>query len=80
MWANYVDLEKGIYLEALKNHNVYKEYLYSLFDDVDNSVGEYKKVSFKKIVNLINNLKLTLRNRTPLARFVTSTPTVSPIM
>jgi len=45
----------------LKNHNIFKEYLYSLFDDVDNSVGEYKKVSFKKIVNLINNLNYQIK-------------------
>jgi len=47
MWPNYVDLEKSIYLEALKKHNVFAE--------------EYKRVSFKKILNHIKKLKYQIK-------------------
>jgi len=56
METKYVDIEKSIYLKTLNKHNVYKEYLFSLFDDVDNSVGDCKKFSFKEIVNIIKKI------------------------
>ena len=56
MNTNGIDIEKTIYLEALKKKNIYKEYLYSLSDKVDNSIEQYEIGSIKTIINLIKNL------------------------
>ena len=53
MEANYIDLEKDIYLEALNKDNIYKEYLYSLFYDAELN----KKVTSEKIVEELNQIK-----------------------
>ncbi len=49
-------MENLIYLEALNKNNVYKEYLLSLYDDVDDSVDDCIPFSFKEIINIIKNL------------------------
>jgi len=56
METKHVDIEKAIYLKTLNKHNIYKEYLFTLFDDVDNSVEDCKKFTFKEIVNIVKNL------------------------
>ncbi|KKN44800.1 hypothetical protein LCGC14_0689370 [marine sediment metagenome] len=56
METKHVDIEKAIYLKTLNKNNVYKEYLFSLFDEVDNTVEDCKKFTFKEIVNIIKNL------------------------
>ncbi|KKL71456.1 hypothetical protein LCGC14_1969610 [marine sediment metagenome] len=61
METKHVDIEKSIYLKALNKNDVYKKYLLSLFDDVDNSVQDCKKFTFKEIVNIIKNLNYQVR-------------------
>ena len=61
MKAPYIDIEKDIYLKALNKNDIYKEYLYSLSDVVDNSVEQYEKGSIKKIMNLIKNLNYQIK-------------------
>jgi len=61
MRVNYIDLEKSIYLEALNKNNIYREYLYSLSDEVDNSLERYEVGSIKKIINLIKGLSYQIK-------------------
>jgi len=61
MKAPYIDLEKDIYLKNLDKKKIYKEYLYSLSDEGDNSADKYERVSIKKIVNLIKSLNYQIK-------------------
>lgn len=74
MKAPYSDIEKDIYLKALNKNNIYKEYLYSLSDEGDNSVEQYEKVPIKKIVNLIKNLNSQIKkdNKSHILPILTS--------
>ena len=56
METKYLDMDNLIYLEALNKNNVYKEYLLSLYNDLDDSVDDCIPFSFKEIINIIKNL------------------------
>jgi hypothetical protein len=62
MESDYVDLEKKIYLEALNNQNIYKEFLYTLFEELDSSSEDYRRVMFQRIADLIGHLNFSIKN------------------
>lgn len=62
MESDYVDLEKKIYLETLNKQNIYKEFLYILFEELDSSSEKYRKVVFQGIADLIRHMSFSIEN------------------
>ena len=56
MEPEQLELENVIYLEALRKNNVYKEYLLSLYNGLDDSLDDCIPFSLKEIIDIIINL------------------------
>lgn len=63
METEFVDIEEAFYLETLKQNHVYKEFLFNLNDDEDYSVVDIKRVSIKKIINIVKSLNIQIKER-----------------